>query len=104
MKHRVERGHRLLEDHADVAAAYVAHLRIGELQEITALEVDCAADDLARRVRDKSQDRHRADRLAAARLTNDRHRLTLCDIVRDAVDGLNNAAGGEELCAEFFDF
>ena len=27
--HRIERGHRLLEDHADAGAANMAHLRFG---------------------------------------------------------------------------
>ena len=32
--HRVERRHRLLEDHRDLVAAHVAHLLLGELEQI----------------------------------------------------------------------
>jgi len=37
-EHRIERGHGLLEDHGDVAAAQLAHLRLGNLQQVAALE------------------------------------------------------------------
>ena len=35
---RIERGHRLLEDHRDVAAADLAHLLVGELEQVAAVE------------------------------------------------------------------
>jgi hypothetical protein len=35
---RVERGHRLLEDHRDVAAADLAHLLGGELEQVATFE------------------------------------------------------------------
>ena len=35
---RIERGHRLLEDHRDVAAADLAHLLVGEVEQIAAFE------------------------------------------------------------------
>ena len=66
-EHRVERRHRLLEDHRDVAAA--KRLQLGPAQ---ADEVAPAVDDLApgqhRRVlrRKQSEDRQRRHRLAAA--------------------------------------
>ena len=37
---RVQRRHRLLEDHADVAAADPAHLRLGAAHEVAAVEAD----------------------------------------------------------------
>src|SRR5215471_8359277 len=33
-EHRIERGHRLLEHHADVAAAHLAHFAVGKLHEV----------------------------------------------------------------------
>ena len=39
-QHRIEARHRLLEDHRDVVAADLAHLALGELQQILALEAD----------------------------------------------------------------
>ena len=41
-QHRVQAGHRLLEDHRDRVAADVAHLRLGQRQQIAALEADAA--------------------------------------------------------------
>ncbi len=43
-QHRVERGHRLLEDHADGVAADAAHLALGQAEEVAALEPDRAGE------------------------------------------------------------
>ena len=48
---RVERGHRLLEDHGDVVAADLAHGRLVEADEVAPVELDGAADDAAGRRR-----------------------------------------------------
>ena len=37
-EHRVERGHRLLEDHRDVAPADGAHLVFGQAEQVASLE------------------------------------------------------------------
>ena len=47
--HRVERGHRLLEDHRDLVAANGAHVPFAELQQIVTAEEHCAPFDAARR-------------------------------------------------------
>ena len=47
----IEGGHRLLEDHGDVAAADRLHLFFGELEEVAALEEDLATEDFAGRAR-----------------------------------------------------
>jgi hypothetical protein len=39
---RVERGHRLLEDHADPVPADLAHERVAAADELGALEADAA--------------------------------------------------------------
>jgi hypothetical protein len=51
-EHRVQRGHRLLEDHADLVAADGAHLAVRHLQQVLALEADLASN-LARRLGDE---------------------------------------------------
>ena len=56
-EHRVERRHRLLEDHRDVAPANLAHLVVGELQQVAALEEDAAADDAPGGLREEPHDR-----------------------------------------------
>ena len=47
-EHRVQRGHRLLKDHADVAAADRLHLPLGQPDQVPAEERDPARFDLAR--------------------------------------------------------
>lgn len=39
-QNRVQRGHRLLEDHADIAAANAAPLPFGKRQQVAALELN----------------------------------------------------------------
>ena len=101
-QHRVEAGHRLLEDHADVVAADVAHRALGQRQEIAALEPD-RAGDLAGRLGDEAQDRVRGDGLAAAALADDRQRLAFLDLEGDAVDGAVDAVRGPEMGLQILD-
>jgi hypothetical protein len=81
----IERDHRLLEDHADVAAANRAHARLGRLGEILALEHHAACLDGSDR---RQQAQHRAPdhRLAAPRLAHERHHAAGLDGERDLVD------------------
>jgi hypothetical protein len=62
---RIERGHRLLEDHRDVAAASLAHLLFGEVEQVLPLEQDLALRHPAG-LGEQAHDRERRDRLAAA--------------------------------------
>ena len=62
--HRVERGHRLLEDHADAVAADAAHVAVALADELLALEADAAADFGV--FRQQAHERHHGHRLAAA--------------------------------------
>ena len=72
-EHRVERRHRLLEDHRDVGAAQVLQLAARQRREVAP-----AVDDLAVRIDDRvlgrqqAEDRKRGDRLAGARLAHQR--------------------------------
>ncbi len=73
---RVERGHRLLEDHRDLLAADACASRAApSVEQIASLEHDAAADDPARRLASRPQDRQRGDALAAARFADDAERL-----------------------------
>src|SRR5262245_58893173 len=56
-QHRIERGHRLLEDHRDPIAADLAHLTFRERRELGSFELDGAADDAPGALWDQSQDR-----------------------------------------------
>ena len=50
-QHRVQRGHRLLEDHRDLVAAHLAHLGFAEVEQVAPGETDRAGDDAAGRRR-----------------------------------------------------
>ena len=101
-QHRVERGHRVLEDHRHAAAAQVAHLlRVGA-EDVAALEADLAADDAARLL-EKPHQRKRGDALAGARFADDAERLAGRDREADAVDRAHHALVGEELGLEVAD-
>ena len=63
---RVQRGHRLLEDHRDRVPAHVPHLLVGHREKVAAREPDRALDDPAGPL-DEPHDRERRDALAAAR-------------------------------------
>src|SRR4051812_11778373 len=101
-EHRIQRGHRLLEDHRDAVAAQIAHLGFAQLEQVASLVADRAADD-APRGRHQSQDGKRADALAAAGLADDAKRLALRQAVADAVDGAHHAIAGEEMRLQVVD-
>ena len=104
-QHRIERGHGLLEHHGDLAAAHTANCVIAHREQIPAPETDRAAfENLAGRMGDETQNRHCADRLAAAGLSDNRDRLALAHMVRDPVDGLDGTLGGVEIGTERLDF
>ncbi|MDT4847552.1 hypothetical protein FQZ97_816120 [compost metagenome] len=88
--HRVQRRHRLLEDHADAVAADLAHLLLGQADEFLSVELD-AARDLGRR-RQQAHERHHGDRLAAARLAHDAQRFAALQREGDAAHGFGRAA------------
>ena len=93
---RVERGHRLLEDHRDVVAADLRHLVLVERREVLTVEDDVRAGlDATGRV-DELHDRERGHGLAAPGLTDDAERAALRDREVDAVDGPDQAAVGLE--------
>src|SRR5713101_6923457 len=68
-EHRIKRGHRVLENHRDFAAAQIGHLVLVLLQDIFTVEVDLAANDLARWVGYQAHYRKRGNAFAAAALT-----------------------------------
>ena len=99
-EHGIERGHRLLEDHAYPGSPYLAHLPCRELHEVASLEYDLPANDPARRIGDETHDRKSGYALAAAALANQRHRLALMQVERNAVHGPDDSRFGRELGAK----
>src|SRR5712692_7729258 len=53
-EHRIEAGHRILQDDRDAAASDLAHLGVGFRKQIFAIEADGAADDLGVWLRDEA--------------------------------------------------
>jgi hypothetical protein len=103
-EHRVEGGHRFLEDHGDLPAAHLAHLRVAQRQQISAGKTDAAARDAAGRFGNEAQDRQCADGFAAARFADDPDRLAFIDGIGNAIHSAHHAGGRIELCAKILDF
>ena len=99
-EHRVQAGHRLLEDHRDVVAADVAHLVLREREQVTPVEPDLPLDDLARRRLDEAHDRVRGDALAAAGLADQAQRCAALDPEVHPVDGPDDAVHHVEVRAQ----
>ena len=100
---RVQRGHRVLEDHRDLVAADVLHLAFRKLRQVLAVEEHLAAHDPRRRLRDEAHDRERSDRLPATGLADNAERLPLLQREADAVDRLHDALTREEVGLEVVD-
>ncbi len=99
---RIERHHRVLEDHRHAVAAHVAlRFRI-QCPQVDAVEDDAAADDSSGRI-DQAHERITGHRLAGARLAYEPQHLAAIDGERDVVDGLDDACLGEEMRAQAFD-
>lgn len=83
--HGVEGLHRLLEDDADAAAAYVAQLALRESQEILPAERDAAVEHLAARLGQQAHEAHRRGAFAATALAHDADAGALRDVEADVV-------------------
>ena len=93
---RIERTHRLLEDHRDAVAARLAHGLVRGRQKICPIEGDDAARMMGGRIGQKFEDRHGRDRLAGAGLADQGHGLVASDREGNAVHRrLDPAALGE---------
>ena len=93
---RVERRHRVLEDHRDLVAAHLAQTARRGLQEILAAEQHLAARGRELGVV-QSHHREARDALARPRLAHDAEHLARLDREADAVDGPNDAVVRLEL-------
>ena len=91
-QHRVERVHRALEDHRDVAPAVLAKLLAALAEEVLAPEADLAAGHAGRLAEDL-QDRVAGRALATAGLAREAEDLARVDLEVDVVDGTHALAG-----------
>ncbi len=90
-EHRVQRCHGLLKNHADLAAADLAHVFPRQCQQVAVLVEDLAGHDAAGRARNQPQHAERSDALARARLAHETEYLAAAHIEIDAVDGFRDA-------------
>src|SRR5690349_5933183 len=100
---RIERGHRLLEDHRDAIAANATDAGIVELQEILILEHDATSGLDTTRLLDETENRERRDRLATPRFADDAERLACADREGHAIHSARHAGAGVEVRAEIGD-
>ena len=96
---RVQRGHRVLEDHRDLGPAHALHLGLREPHQVAALVQDLAFEDRVR-VADQLHDRHHRDALARAGLADDAEHVPGLERERDAVDRAHDAVLGAERHAQ----
>ena len=89
---RVERRHRLLEDHRNPVAADAAQGGLVGTHNLVTLEPDRAAGMARHRIGQQLQHRQRRHRLAGTRFADQRHGLAFADIERDVPNGINVAA------------
>src|SRR6476620_3025319 len=100
---RVQRGHRVLEDHRDVVAADLAQTARAGGEQVFPVEQGLTAGDRVL-LRVQAHDRQAGDALAGAGLTDDPECLAFLDAEVDAVDGLDDAVVGLEVGLEVVDF
>ena len=99
---RVQRRHRVLEDHRDLLAADVLELRALELQEVAPLEDRRPVDDAPGEL-DQPHDRKRRHRLAAAGLAHDAEHRSPLDGEGHTVDRAHFALARPEIRVEVVD-
>ena len=98
---RVERRHRVLEDHADLVAPDVPHLVVGERGDLPAVQQDLAAGDVAAG-RQQLHDRQRGHRLAAAGLADDAEAFAGFQAQADALQRVHGRAAQPDFGAQVF--
>ena len=87
---RIEGGHRLLEDHRDVVAPHRAHVAVVQRGQLAPPQADRSALDAAGRFGQQPHDRQGGDRLAAAGLADQSHRLALAHLQVEPVHGAHH--------------
>src|SRR5207249_3493627 len=101
---RIERGHRLLEYHADVAAANRAHLVPWQRQQILPAKSDCAGDDAAGRIGNEAEHAQRRYAFSGPRLADQAEHFALAHVEVHIVDGLGDAGLSEKMRPQTPDF
>ena len=102
-EHRVQAGHRLLEDDGDRVAANLLHLGQGHLRQVFSVKHDAAAGNIAVTVQ-QLEHAHRGNALAGAGLADDAERSARFNFIGYTVHRLDDAAFGGEECFQILHF
>ncbi len=100
---RVQRGHRVLEDHGNFVAAHFAHFIFSQLKQVTPIEPDLAVFNFPGWGLDEAEDGHGMDALAAAALAHHTQDFTGAHGVGNAIDSPYHAVLGVEISLQVFD-
>jgi hypothetical protein len=101
-EHRVQRHHRILKDHRDLAAAQLPHLVRGQADKIPALEQDAPTNHPPRRI-DETEDREAGDRFSRSGFADEPEDFATSDFEADAIDGPDDALRCEEVRLQVLD-
>ena len=99
----IERGHRVLENHADAFASDGSKLGIGGAQQVGAVEFRAGALDAGGRAREEAEQGSAGDGLAGARFSDQTERLAALEGKTHAVDGAEDGSAGVKGSAEVLD-
>ena len=100
---RIERHHRVLENHRDAVAAKLALFGFIERGDVAALKQDLPGGDAAGGV-DQADEGKAGDGFARAGLADEAKDLAAIDMEGDAVNRLHHAGAGFEMGGEVVDF
>ena len=95
--HRVQVGHRILKDHADLFAAYRLHPGLVERRQLDAVEADRAGDHAGIAAGQQVHQRPAGHGLARAALAYQPKHLAFVQSEGDVVNRAHNAGGRREL-------
>ena len=100
---RVERGHWVLEDHGDFAAAHVTLFRFGHLPNVAAAEENLAFGYFSGRRLNELQYRQGRRRLAGSGLADEAERFSALKPKVQSVDSVHDPRVGVELHRQILD-
>jgi len=95
--HRIERAHRLLEDHGHIVAAHLTHRGFVGLHQVDAVEFHGPRRMARRGIGQKFQDGQSRHRFAGPGFADDGNRFAPVDIERDLAHGMGHLAGDGEI-------
>ena len=84
--HRIERGHRLLENHRHGGGAQLPQPPVAGAEQFLADQLDAARGRRQRALLQQAHHRQRSDRLARSAFADQAQRFAVADLERHAVD------------------